>query len=260
MREGHRALRHEGGGRRQVEPFDECHHRVGGALADDAVTHQYQRRLGRVDQARDLLHLGLRRARYRRRLHLERRETLGRHPRDVLRHLDEARAGLFRLGHLERLAHHFGHDLRFQHLGAELGAMPEQGGQIQHLMALLVHAGRRRLPGDGHQRRAVHVGVGHAGDQVGGAGPQGGQAHAGTAREPAVHVGHEGRALLVARGDEADAALRERIHDVDVLFARDAEDVVHALVFQAAHQELGGVHARGHPVTRCRCRRRRGAR
>jgi hypothetical protein len=111
-------------------------------------------------------------------------------------------------------------------------------------MALFVHAGRRRLPGDGHQRRAIHIGVGHAGDQVGGAWSQSSQAHAGTAGEPAIHVGHEGRSLLVARGDETDAALRQRIHDVDVLFPRNAEDVVHALVFQAAYQELSCVHAR----------------
>ena len=182
------------------------------------------------------------------------------HPRDVLRHLNEARAGFFRLRQLEGLAHHFGHDFRFQYLRAELGEVREKCRQIQHLMALLVHAGRGRLPGDGHQRRAVHVGVGHASDQVSGARSQGSQAHTGAACEAAVHIGHKSRALFVTRGYKTDAALRKRVHDVDVLFPGDPENELHALVFQAAHQELGCIHARGPPVTRYRCRRREGAR
>lgn len=45
----------------------------------------------------------------------------------------------------------------------------------------------------------------------------------------------------MACGNKADAALRKRVHDVDVLLPRNAEDIVHALVFQAVHQELGCV-------------------
>ena len=45
-----------------------------------------------------------------------------------------------------------------------------------------------------------------------------------SARESSVHVGHERRALLVARGDEADRAVEQDVHHVDVLLARDAED------------------------------------
>ena len=76
--------------------------------------------------------------------------------------------------------------------------------QIEDLVALLVQARGRALPGDRHHRRAIHVRVRHAGDEVGRARPQRGQAHARLAGQPAVDVGHEGRTLLVARGDEPD--------------------------------------------------------
>ena len=67
-------------------------------------------------------------------------------------------------------------------------------------------------------------------------GPERGQAHARPAGQPAVDVGHEGGRLLVPGGDEADGAVQQDVHDVDVLFARDAEDGLHALVFQTADE------------------------
>jgi hypothetical protein len=108
--------------------------------------------------------------------------------------------------------------------------------QVEVLMALLVHAGGGGLARDGHYRRTVHVRVGHAGDQVGGARPQCGQAHARPAGQAPIDVGHEGRALLVPHGDEADAAIQQRVHDIEVLLAGQPEDVFHSLVFQAADQ------------------------
>ena len=75
--------------------------------------------------------------------------------------------------------------------------------QVEDLVAFLVQPRRRALAGDGDDRRAVHVGVGHAGDQVGGTRPQRGQADAGAAGQAPVDIGHEGRALLVVGGDEA---------------------------------------------------------
>ena len=88
--------------------------------------------------------------------------------------------------------------------------------------------------------RAVHVGVGDAGDEVGRARTERRHAHAGAAGQASVHVGHERRALLVVRGDELDRAVEQRIHHVDVLFAGNAEDVLDALVLEALHEQLGG--------------------
>ena len=74
-------------------------------------------------------------------------------------------------------------------------------------------------------------------------GTQRGHAHARAAGQAAVDVGHEGRALLVVRGDELDRAVEQRIHDVDVLFAGDAEDVLDTFVLQALDEQFSGFHS-----------------
>ena len=93
-----------------------------------------------------------------------------------------------------------------EHLGAVLGDRPEHVHEIEDLVAFLVQARGRALARDGDDRRAVHVGVGDAGDEVGGAGAERGHANARAAGEAPVDVGHEGRALLVVAGDELDRA------------------------------------------------------
>ena len=97
-------------------------------------------------------------------------------------------------------------------------------------MAFLVQPRGRALAGDGDDRRAIHVGVGDTGDEIGRAGTERRHAHAGPAGQPAVDVGHERCALLVSRRDELDRAVEQRVHDVDVLFAGNAEDVFDAFV------------------------------
>ena len=110
-------------------------------------------------------------------------------------------------------------------------------------MALLVEACRRTLSGDGDDRSAVHVGVGHARDEVGRARAERRHAHAGTARQAPVHVGHEGRPLLVMGRHELDRAVEQRVHDIDVLFAGNAEDVLDTFVLQALDEKLSCSHA-----------------
>ena len=74
-------------------------------------------------------------------------------------------------------------------------------------------------------------------------GPSVARAHAGAAGEPAVNVGHESGRLFVPRRDEADGTAQQRVHDVQILFAGDAEDDLDALVLKAADQQFGGFHA-----------------
>ncbi len=156
-------------------------------------------------------------------------------------------AGLLGLGVLEGNAHDLRDGVRPHDLLGALGDGGIQAVQIQVLVGSEVHAVRAHLAGYGHHRRAVGVGVGHAGYEVGGAGPQGRQAHAGLACEAAVHVCHEGRTLLVADGHELDAGLAQGLAYLQVLLAGNAEDVLHTLSLQAANQHL-----------RCRRRFRRG--
>jgi hypothetical protein len=82
----------------------------------------------------------------------------------------------------------------------------------------------------------IHVGVGDAGHQVGGARTQCRQTDAGVTRESSVHIRHKGGALFVTRGDEANTGVQQRVHQVEVLLARHAEDVLDTLVFEAFNQ------------------------
>src|SRR2546421_380502 len=67
---------------------------------------------------------------------------------------------------------------------------------------------REKVPGElareRHDGGAFQVRVGHAGGEVRGARPEGGQAHAGVTRQPAPDVRHECRRLLVPDRNEAD--------------------------------------------------------
>ena len=124
-------------------------------------------------------------------------------PRDVFRELQMAGARLFLLRALERLAHRLGHHRAGLDARVPLRERPEDVDDVDELVRLLVQQIARELARDRHHRRAVEVGVGEPGGEVGRAGAERGQAHAGLAGEPAPHVGHERRALLVADRDEA---------------------------------------------------------
>jgi hypothetical protein len=64
------------------------------------------------------------------------------------------------------------------------------------------------LAGDGDQRNAVELGVGDAGDQVGGARSAGGHAHAGLAGAAGVALRGKTAPLLVPRQNRADLSLK----------------------------------------------------
>ena len=181
---------------------------------------------------------------------------------DVLRQLDQHRAGLLGLGDLEGLAHDLGDVVRLVHRLRPLGDGAEHGDRVHVLVALLVQPLGAGLADEADHGRAVHVGVGDAGHEIGGAGAEGAEADARLAGQPAVDVGHEGRRLLVATEDEVDVALDQRHHHVGVLLAGNAEDVGHALGFEAPDQKIGRFHATpvGGSVTAAAPAQARGAR
>jgi len=122
-------------------------------------------------------------------------------------------------------------------------------------MRLEVHAFEPGLSGDGDERRAVELRVGDAGEQVRRPWPQRREADAREGRETSVDVGHERRGLFVTREDELDlVAVLERRIEVERLFAGDPEHVPHALVLEAANEQLRGVHL-GDPFIVRRARR-----
>ncbi len=88
----------------------------------------------------------------------------------------------------------------------------------------------------------VHVGIRHAGEQIGGAGAERGETDAGLSGQPAIDIGHECRALFVTCGDEADAGVMQRIHECQILFAGNAENVFDIFIFKAADEQFGSIH------------------
>ena len=117
--------------------------------------------------------------------------------------------------------------------------------QIEELVRRDVHAVGRHLARNRDERRAIALRVRHARHQVRRPRPQGCQAYAGFPRQAAVHVGHERRALFVARRDEPDLfGMIDRIDHREVLLPRDAEHVLDALIFQAFYKKFCCVHER----------------
>jgi hypothetical protein len=49
---------------------------------------------------------------------------------------------------------------------------------------------------------------------------------------------HEGRCLLVARQDELDTGSPQRLNDIEVFLARDAEDMLDALVLKRCYKQV----------------------
>ena len=118
----------------------------------------------------------------------------------------------------------------------------EHGDRVHVLVALLVQATGAALADDAHHRRAVHVGVGDTGDEVGRSRPQGAETHTRFPGQPPVGVGGERGGLLVPAEHEADGAVHQRDHHVRVLFPGNPEDVGDALRLQAAYEQVGCLH------------------
>ena len=227
----------------------------GRLLTDDAVADQQHRPPGAPDGlggAQQAHGVGLDH-----RLGAVRQRPAGhRRLHDVFGQLEVRGPGLLRGGDAERLAHRLRHHPRVVEPGVPLGHRPQHLDGVDELVrGLLVHAGEAGLTGERDQGRVVEGRVADAGGQVAGAGTERGEADAGLAGEPAIGVGHEGRALLVpGRHEDDQLGTVERLAEVERLLAGDAEDELDALVLEAVDEELGG-DAR---LVACRRRRKDG--
>jgi hypothetical protein len=86
----------------------------------------------------------------------------------------------------------------------------------------------RQLAGERDDRRAVQVGVRHAGDEVGGARSERREARPWPAGAARHRLGHERRVRLVLREDELETRLAETLDEVDDLSTRVTKDVADA--------------------------------
>ena len=112
----------------------------------------------------------------------------------------------------------------------------EGADDVDDLEARLAAAEDRLLAGDHHHRHGAEKGVGGARGEVQRARAERGDADAGLAGQPAVGRRHEGRRLLVPGQDQLDGGVAQALDDVEVFFARNAEDALNAFVLQSARQ------------------------
>lgn len=242
----HGPLAHEGMGHRDAELADEGPQRVGGAVAGRLTAHHavagQHERISRLRQPRGRpLERRFPRPRIRRPADGHRRQP-GRHghSRHVLRQLEMHRPRFLETRQPEGPPHHL--RKRFRTLDARVPFRDrrQHPHDVDVLVAFLVDALEAGLAGNSHQRGAVELRIGDAGDEIGRPGAERGETDPGIAAETPVHVRHEGGALLVAGTHEADAGARsERVENVEDLLARHAEDVLDALVLEALDEQAG---------------------
>jgi hypothetical protein len=135
------------------------------------------------------------------------------------------------------------HALRAADVALELGDLREDRQLLGLLEAAQAHAQAAGLRRDDDHRAVRPVGGGNGRDEVGDARPVLGDADAVAAGDARIAVGHVRRALLVHRGNEADAGRRKDVQRVHIGRTDDAEDIPDALRRQGFHQRLAGGHA-----------------
>ncbi|MNC31527.1 hypothetical protein D3C75_798500 [compost metagenome] len=160
---------------------------------------------------------------------------------DVFRQLQVHGTRLLFFGQAEGFAH-TGRDVvgRGELVGV-LGDGVHHAAHVNDLEAALLGLLDRLLPGDHHHRHAAQVGVGAGGDQVGGARAEGRQADAGLAGQAAVGGSHEACRLLVTGQYQLDLRLAQGFEQVEVFLTRNAEHILDTFVFQALHNDIGGL-------------------
>ena len=96
--------------------------------------------------------------------------------------------------------------------------------------------------------------IGIARDERGGGGgkierarPQRRNANARPPGQPSMRGRHEAGRLLVPRQDQLDPRGAQRLHDVEIFLAGDAENPIHALVLQGGDEEVRALCHCEHP-------------
>ena len=236
-----RAEAHERGGHGDLRAVREVGHVLRGAAGDHAAARVDHGALRLVDELREARHL--RGGRHGLGMVGPERHALGilcrgKPTLHVLRDVDHDGAGLAVRGDVERLGHGLGHLVRALHEEAVLRDGAADAGHVGLLEGVRADLGHRDLSRDAHDRHAVHVGGGEAGDRVRGAGAGGDEAHAGLALRAGVAVRHVDASLLVASEDELERRLREAVEDVEDAAARIAEQHLRARLRERIHERL----------------------
>ena len=240
---------HDRAGHRDAGLCDKPAQRIAGVGADDAAAHVEHRPLALLNQPDNLVELKFARLPI---LGVEsgdvdlgREEDLRTGLLDVFRYIDDHRAGPTAGGYLERLFHH---DRDFVDIGDEVAVFHHRQGhpvKVSLLESTLADHRLRHLTGDGDQRDRIHVRVGNASDEVGGAGAAGGHADACLAVGTSVALSRKRTTLLVSRQDGANLfRTGQRLVQLHARSARVGEQGVHTLPLQGFDENLTAEHAR----------------
>jgi hypothetical protein len=122
-------------------------------------------------------------------------------------------------------------------LARQLGQRLHGRDDIHDLKARLPRGENSLLAGNHDYGHGTEKGVRRTGREIQRARPQGGDAHAGLAGEPAIGGGHEGRGLFMARQHQLDGGIADRLDDVEILLAGNTVDSLDALVLKRRHQQ-----------------------
>ena len=186
-----------------------------------------------------------------RRIRLGRRPIRAMHPgigagigrladQDVLRQIDNHRARPPAARDVERLVHHPRQVFRPLDQVVVLGRRPGDPGRVRLLEGVVADQMRRHLPGQAHDRHAVHQRIDQPGDRIGRPRPARHQHHANPAGAPRIAFRRMHRRLLVPDQDVTDAVLLEqRVIDRQDCTARIAENNLDILLAQRAQQDFG---------------------
>ena len=142
---------------------------------------------------------------------VERSQPRRAHGLDILGHGQVDRPGTLGLRQLERLADHLRHRTRGQDHIRPLGHRREHRHQVDALVGLLVDPVQANLRRQRHHRRAVRGGIGRAQQQVDRPRTQRGRDHPRAPGDPAVHLGHERRRLLMTDEHIPDGRADQRV-------------------------------------------------
>ena len=157
--------------------------------------------------------------------------------------VDEHRPRPPRGGDVERLLEDHRQLRRVLHQVAVLGEGGHRPGDVHLLEDVPSQEVGGHLPRHGHQGDGVHIGRGHAGDQVRGPRPGGDDADPRLPCHPGVAGGHVSRVLLGAHEGVVDVGvLPQSVGDGADGGPGVAEDPLHALPGQALHQDLRACH------------------
>ena len=133
-----------------------------------------------------------------------------------------------------------------------LGDREGDAGDVGFLEAVAPDQVACDVAGDHDDGHGVHVGGGDAGDEVGGAGPGGGEADAGASGDAGVAVGGVGGGLFVADQDMLDVGVgAQLVVEGEDDAARVSEEDVNALGPEAFHEDFSAGESHGCSFRSC---------